>query len=474
MKPQPFDDAYLVKAWLDEPVWLPESDLGRIAQLVRQTPQQRGWLPTLDRRSLTVMSTATKFIVAGGFVAIVGGFILSRTISPQPEGLPPAAATATATPTVDTTAPSAAPTTAESTAIAEPAPNGAIVMTPSTGRSFGGWTEIGRADVFGPGRTQFTALRRLQAVDDRLVALGAVIDVQERNARAEIFHSTDGMTWLPATVPGNGRTILDLAKTSDGLLAAGSVLEDGERRGSLWSSADGSTWTEEPAPPFTEVTQIVSSEAPLVVVDQARRPTIWRNDGIGWTTVRRLNDFSIARGPAGFLMWRGGGRNGSVPTRVLHSADAREFVEVELPRALTRGDKESGGMSIFALDDQWVLVPVMRSSQPDMFTSSDGLTWAAAPRPHHLGHPNVGWMAEVDGNVQAFYPEAGFKGQPGLQSWTLGDPVEGEPAILRNDFLDVIIYAPVRWLDGYAATGRGGQKGGSHLTFWRYEPPETS
>ena len=88
MNREPFDHAPLVEAWLKEPIWLPESDTARIAQLVHQTPQQRRWWPSLSRKGIGTMFSATKFVAAGVVVAAFVGFLFaSGTFSPQP--IPP-------------------------------------------------------------------------------------------------------------------------------------------------------------------------------------------------------------------------------------------------------------------------------------------------------------------------------------------------------------------------------------------------
>jgi WD40 repeat protein len=65
----------IVDSWLHEQVTLTESGKAKVAGLIRQTPQQRSWfpLPTLRFQS---MFSATKFVVTGVMVALVGGFLL--------------------------------------------------------------------------------------------------------------------------------------------------------------------------------------------------------------------------------------------------------------------------------------------------------------------------------------------------------------------------------------------------------------
>jgi hypothetical protein len=100
------DHAPLVEAWLDEPVWLPPSDTDRIARLVEQTPQQRGWRP-FGSGPADLVFRAVRLVVAASVVAGVGAFLIaSGALTPQPDAVRPGSitspdATATARPTVD-------------------------------------------------------------------------------------------------------------------------------------------------------------------------------------------------------------------------------------------------------------------------------------------------------------------------------------------------------------------------------------
>ena len=135
-------------------------------------------------------------------------------------------------------------------------------MDAPSGASVGGWTEIGRTPVVNADGTSLTDLHDLTVVYDRLLAIGTIDETPEGPSHQVVLHSTDGLTWLPIEVPGSEPIVTDLAATSDGLLAGGSVMDHGERRGNLWTSLDGLSWTSKPAPPFAEVAQIVSAEAP--------------------------------------------------------------------------------------------------------------------------------------------------------------------------------------------------------------------
>ena len=173
-------------------------------------------------------------------------------------------------------------------------------------------------------------------------------------------------------------------------------------------------------------------------------------------------------------MWRGGGQDETRPTRLLHSADATDFQEVELPAALTEGDDALAGVSIFALADRWVLVPSEVKLPETIYTSADGLTWEEAPRPTRMTE-DVRWIANVGDEAQAFGYGTPEEADPSelvptptaLWAWQLGEAA-AEAAVLDPEGDDTID-APVEFADGYMAIGRdGGQD--AHITVWRFEP----
>lgn len=103
MKHEQHDHGPFVEAWLKEPVWLPESDLGRIGQLVHHTPQQRGWLPRRDLGRFESMFNATRFVIAGVIVALFGGFSLAGVMTMQrSETAPIVGASASASASIET------------------------------------------------------------------------------------------------------------------------------------------------------------------------------------------------------------------------------------------------------------------------------------------------------------------------------------------------------------------------------------
>jgi hypothetical protein len=474
MKPEPFDHAPLVKAWLDEPVWLPESDLGRLAAIVHQTPQQRGWLPPVHRRSFRTMLSASSYVIAGVSVALLGGVLLNGAVSPQPDQPMPPAASLAASPAVESTSPSVAPTAETSTGSVTA--DGVVMGAPS-GASVAGWAEIGRTSTVNGEGMSLSDLRDPVAVGDQLVALGTIEETAEGPSHPVVLRSADGLTWQSVTVPGSDPIVTELAASSSGLLAGGSEIRDGERAGALWTSPDGLTWTPIADIPFAQVRQIVSADLPMVVIDDVDRPYVWVSEdgGASWSTSRRLNDFSIAKGPGGFLMWRGGGQDRTVPTRLLHSADATDFTEVGLPAALAEGRDAQAGVTVFPLADQWVLVPSEVKLPDSIYTSTDGVTWAEAPRPTRMTE-DVRWIATVGDQTQAFGYATAIEEDPSdlvptptaIWTWQVGEasaePTDFDPAG------DDVLQAPVAFGDGSVAVGFDGGGPGLAITVWRYDP----
>ena len=214
----------------------------------------------------------------------------------------------------------------------------------------------------------------------------------------------------------------------------------------------------------------------LVVIDETRRPYVWvsENGGEDWSTSRRINDFRIAQGPGGFLMWRGGGQDQMRATRLMHSADGTDFRDVDLPAALTEGDDAQAGVSIFALDGRWVLVPSEVKLPDTIYTSTDGLTWVEVPRPMRMTE-DVRWVASIGDETQAFGHATAVEEDPtdlvpspaSLWSWTLGDP-SSDPLDLDPEGDDTVD-APVAIGDAYVAVGRDNGRD-PHITVWRYDP----
>ncbi len=450
MKPHEPEHAALVEAWLKEPIGLPEIDTARTAQLVHLTPQQRGWLrPLIARRSHTMFS-ATKLVAAGIIVAAFGGFLLSTGTLKLPDAVN-APAAITAAPSANAVAndptPEASPTGEVEAMPESETPADALVLGASSGQSVAGWTEVGRISIT-DGDIKYGEMRHLQAIGERLVAIGSYHGPAEGPIHDVIYHSVDGISWVPAEVPGNEPSINDLAATAEGLLAAGSDKVDGADVARIWSSPDGIDWTEVAAPTdLKRIDQIVSTEEPLIV--RGGRQLWADNDGSEWTLANRLGkDMSALKGPGGFLLWQF-----TEVATVLHSTDLMSgSTEVGLPVKLSKGGSGVvSDMQIFATDDLWVLVPHVLSSPDAIYTSPDGIEWTEAPRPPGIVAGAVRWMADIDGQVQALGAVDGDDTDAaGIWTFVPGEPV-ADPEIM--DRADEFIDTPVAFGDGYAATG---------------------
>jgi hypothetical protein len=463
MNRDPFDPAPAVQAWLKEPIWLPESDLARIALLVHQTPQQRGWASPLHLERMRTMFSATKLVAAGVIVATFGGFLLASGVwSPQTDQRVPAAAeTVEPTTSAAPTASAASPLPQASTAPAEPSDTETsgrpLVFDEASGESLGSWSQAGITDG---GR--YGLLQDLQVVGDRLVVLSSV-SRKNRGVEGVVLVSSDGRTWQTADVPGDTPRFEDLAASPDGLLLGGSVQADGKRAAQMWSTPDGITWTPVEAPDARQIDQIVSTDSPRAVVSGQR---LWVDDGSGWAQNTRLVNMSIARGPGGFLAWQGGGQDIMLGTTMTHASDLSDWHEVGLPGALGRGEAALGGLQLFVVGDQWVLVPSEAKLPDTMYVSSDGLDWQEVPRPSGLMEGEVEWMAQVGDTVQAFGQTAA-DGSSGLWTFDLGQA--GAEFEVLDPSGDAFIDSPVAFAGGQVALGMTGGPG-IRTTLWATSP----
>lgn len=438
----PHDHAPLVEAWLKEPVWLPPSDTARLTQLVHQTPQQRHWWQRFFGGLSGPVLGATKLALASIILLVVGGFLLSAFLPSQDEVVPvpgqetPSAPATTATPSPSTEAPSQEPATGS----IEPwLQRQSLTMVPGSGENVAGFAQVGRRAT--DTEPRFSELDDLQVVADRLVALSG----------GALLYSDDGQTWVPRALPPRKAEVLDLASTTNGLLASGTLKVDGEPQPALWSSPDGVTWTELPAPP--RAGRIVSAEDPVALKSAGE---IWLDAGDeGWVRVAEVPGMSMLRGPGGYLAWQGGGQEVVTPPKVLHWRDLQAPpTEVTLPEPLRMSgpDDRTTLIRIFALDDRWVMLGEESDTPDVIYTSTDGLEWQAVPRPPGMRAEDVDWLVQVGDDVVAdgwvFGEDAARRG---VWSWRLGEEVG--PAETLAGSGDEHIDAPVPWRDGYVALG---------------------
>jgi hypothetical protein len=321
-------------------------------------------------------------------------------------------------------------------------------MGAGSGENVGGWTEQGsvrsnRADGSANGE-----LRHLQAIADELVALGSTIEPHDGPRHDVLYHTLDGMTWSPAAVPARKPRFSDLASAGEALVLGGSDRVRGKRKARLWASSDGVTWKKLAVPSkLKRIDQIVSAgtaDAPLVV---RSGQDLWaQQDGGDWTFITKLIDMSILHGPGGYLA-------AQFPNRILlhWDDDLASIKEVPLPKAMGKNPDLLADAQLFALEDQWVLVPHVVTNPDTIYTSTDGLTWTEIPRPVGIVAGAVRWMADVGAGVQAFGAVDGDDGdEGGIWTFVPGEPVAEASTMAHSDeFID----APVAFGDGYAASG---------------------
>jgi hypothetical protein len=154
----------------------------------------------------------------------------------------------------------------------------------------------------------------------------------------------------------------------------------------------------------------------------------------------------ILHGPGGFLA-------AQFPNKILlhWDDDLASIEEVPLPKAMGKNPDLLADAQLFALEDQWILVPHVLTNPDTIYASSDGLAWTEIPRPGGIVAGAVRWMADVGAGVQAFGAVDGDDGdEGGIWTFEPGEPV-AEPATMARS--DEFIDAPVAFGDGYAASG---------------------
>jgi hypothetical protein len=325
---------------------------------------------------------------------------------------------------------------------------GALVMREGDGQNVAGWTEHGSVRANHADGSANGELRHLRSIADRLVAIGSTVEPGDGPRHDVVYHTLDGMTWFPATVPSTKPRFSDLASAGEALVLGGSDRVGGKRKARLWTSSDGVGWTKLAVPSrLKRIDQIVSAgaeDAPLVV---RSGQNLWaRQDGDDWTFITKLIDMPILHGPGGFLA-------AQFPNRILlhWDDDLGSITEVPLPKAMGKNPDLLADAQLFALEDQWILVPHVLTNPDTIYASSDGLAWTEIPRPGGIVAGAVRWMADVGAGVQAFGAVDGDDGdEGGIWTFVPGEPV-AEPATMARS--DEFIDAPVAFGDGYAASG---------------------
>jgi hypothetical protein len=445
-----------LRAWLSQPVELPESDLARIAWLVHNTPQQRRWsLPYL--RSASPMFTAFKLTAASAILASVGLFLFNAAPTRRVD-LPAASPSPTAAAIL---APSASPADSPGPdASAAPLDLGPVVLqlAPGDGTRVGDWVKLGSRSTSNGDGTGWSGLSDLQAIGPVMVAR-AVLNLADETEEHHLLASVDGLAWSSIDLPARDVAFTHLFAGPDGLVLAGQDTDDGTTwTARLWTSPDGLTWSETPAPGRKTIDQIVSFGEPRIVRIGDR---LWASrDGGDWEQTSRATGFRILAGPGGFQLWGDGGSGSSFFMQ--HADEAfSELVEVGVPRQIDPSDANLG-----VVGDQWVLVPSLKRYPDTILVSPDGVTWREVPRPVALTGQEMRWITEVDGQAMAYGPSLDDEGVGAVWTWTLGEAAPEHALFPRSDEyllepaeLDGTVYAPGAW-----------SSEASEASMWVYQP----
>ncbi len=280
------------------------------------------------------------------------------------------------------------------------------------------------------------------------------------------YHSVDGVTWVESDMPGPRQAIDDMAVTPDGSMAVAVGLT--HRRGSgdagaIWSTRDGIEWTPVPAPPVRELDQVAVSDDAVVV---SAPDALWvSRDLESWRQVRGPGALAVAFGPGGFIAFGGGGQDVMSTPDVWQSSDGLTWSRVRLPKALRAGHPAFGGIQVFALDEGWVLVPDDAKLPKTIFLSADGRHWRRAPRPRWMDVDYVWWIDDLEEEVQAFGWAPDRRRQPSaMWTWRPGE-APGRPVWWEHDRIG----PPVMWNGQRIALGEVLDPAGG-IALWRWEP----
>jgi Tol biopolymer transport system component len=433
MNREPFEHAPLVEAWLKEPIWLPESDTARIAQLVHRTPQQRRWWPASHRKGLGTMFSATRFVAAGVVIATFVGFLFaSGTFSPQPvEPLPAVSAVPTAGPP-ESAPPSVAvsPSPDTTTAVDSAAwdavvlPQGEKIAGLASGVAVGPDTLVAvgrraceRIDVQDIGRcwgqpwisTDGVAWEAVEARTSGLdlgrfsaVTSGPEVGVEGLAygpggfvafgwahgaggggfLTPALWRSADGRSWervsLPESFDAGGRlmapSLTTIARSEDGYLLGGTINGKPAPRAAIWSSPDGLAWTlAEGDEVFDVGAYIDTMETPATGGVSAI--AVAPSDSAGpWHAIAVGSACPKAKpgaGPKGESARIYEWTTGQCRAQAWRSADGLAWERLDLPKGYFRAGS-------VATDGETAVVGVggVRDSQ-EIISSANGIDWAA-------------------------------------------------------------------------------------------------
>lgn len=83
MNPQPTWVDPTIRAWLNEPVQMPEDGLAEALRRVHETPQQRRWWPVVSTRRSRSMFSAPRLVAAAALFALTTGAALVGIVGPR-------------------------------------------------------------------------------------------------------------------------------------------------------------------------------------------------------------------------------------------------------------------------------------------------------------------------------------------------------------------------------------------------------
>lgn len=232
-----------------------------------------------------------------------------------------------------------------------PAASGSIPLAPSPGRTqligLLEWRELPAPDVFRD--AQFESVAR---VGNRFLGLGCVTG-RDGCVQPAIWESPDGLEWrsaepMPVPPDSSGGTVVALASSAMGTLAAGNVTVRGRTQASIWLGAvDGWAQVTPQSAGDSTITSLLATDRRAFAIgsgafsETAGFRAWWSQDGTTWqaasTPADELGGFPLGLLPVGdrLLAWGPSCGGVCVPTTAWwFTADGTAWQSAEVPRGL--------------------------------------------------------------------------------------------------------------------------------------------